>query len=56
MDDIASMAHDVLLDTFESYVENEHRGTVCDALRDEILRRMDSTARRVDILPDGHRA
>lgn len=61
MEDIASMANDRLLVSFAANVECEAVGgamgmsPVTAEMRDEILRRMDSDARRVDVLPDGHR-
>lgn len=61
MEDIASMAHDVLVADFVAQVQIEHDADslqpspVTQAMWDEILRRMDSTAERTDILPDGHR-
>lgn len=61
MGDIASMADDRLLAEIAYHEDdfvNERHGSVerYRSARDEILRRMDSDARRVDILPDGHRA
>lgn len=55
MEDTASMAHDVLL---RAYVDSLDAwdGPSSRELEAEVLRRMDSDARRVDILPDGHRA
>jgi len=61
MEDIASMAHDRLVADFVAQVQIEHDadapepGPVTQEMWDEILRRMDSTAERVDVLPDGHR-
>lgn len=53
MGDIESMADDVLLGEFENLIDRGEYDRA-DAMRAEILRRMDSDARRVDILPDGH--
>jgi hypothetical protein len=53
MDDIASMADDLLVAAFENALEGA-TGPTPDVLRDEILRRMASRAERIDVRPDGH--
>lgn len=51
---ISRMAHAALLREYEIECSDIGVTELRDLCREEILRRMDSTADRIDVLPDGH--